>query len=103
MEKRIVTVDLLGNEFLSTVKTGNSVKVLEDAPVQLANESETLRGHLHQTRVPLEIIEIVHECGDSGYLASHDLVVTDEKNILDVRREAVLVDCTDNSRIHGRA
>lgn len=31
--KRIVTVDLLGNDFLNTVKTGDSVKISEDGTV----------------------------------------------------------------------
>jgi predicted aconitase with swiveling domain len=35
LEKRIVTVDLLGETFLKTVKTGDTVKVLEDGSVKL--------------------------------------------------------------------
>jgi predicted aconitase with swiveling domain len=33
--KRIVTVDMLGDEFLNTVKTGDSVKILEDGTVEI--------------------------------------------------------------------
>jgi predicted aconitase with swiveling domain len=35
LEKRIVTVDLLGDEFLNTVKTGDSIKVHEDGTVEI--------------------------------------------------------------------
>ena len=33
--KRIVTVDMLGDEFLDAVKTGNKVKVFEDGTVEI--------------------------------------------------------------------
>ena len=33
--KRIVTVDMLGDEFLDAVKTGNKVKVYEDGTVEI--------------------------------------------------------------------
>jgi predicted aconitase with swiveling domain len=33
--KRIVTVDLLGEDFLNTVKTGDSVKIHEDGTVEI--------------------------------------------------------------------
>lgn len=33
--KRIVTVDLLGDDFLNTVKTGNTVKIHEDGTVEV--------------------------------------------------------------------
>jgi hypothetical protein len=33
--KRIVTVDMLGDEFLDTVKTGKKVKVFEDGTVEV--------------------------------------------------------------------
>ena len=33
--KRIVTVDMLGDEFLDAVKTGNKVKVFEDGTVEV--------------------------------------------------------------------
>ena len=33
--KRIVTVDMLGDEFLDAVKTGNKIKVFEDGTVEI--------------------------------------------------------------------
>ena len=36
LNKRIVTVDLLGDDFLDAVKTGDSVKILEDGSVEIA-------------------------------------------------------------------
>jgi hypothetical protein len=33
--KRIVTVDMLGDEFLDAVKTGNKIKVYEDGTVEI--------------------------------------------------------------------
>ena len=36
LDKRIVTVDLLGDDFLDAVKTGDSVKILEDGSVEIA-------------------------------------------------------------------
>ncbi len=35
MEKRIITVDLLGPEFLEAVKTGDPIKVSEDGTVEI--------------------------------------------------------------------
>jgi acyl-CoA hydrolase len=35
LNKRIVTVDLLGAEFLDAVKTGDTVKVHEDGTVEV--------------------------------------------------------------------
>ncbi len=35
LEKRIVTVDLLGDDFLNTVKTGDAIKVHEDGAVEI--------------------------------------------------------------------
>lgn len=35
--KRIVTVDLLGDDFLNTVKTGDSVKISEDGTVEIGS------------------------------------------------------------------
>lgn len=35
LEKRIIAVDMLGDEFLDAVKTGNKVKVYEDGTVEI--------------------------------------------------------------------
>ena len=33
--KRIITIDLLGDEFLDTVKTGDPIKIFEDGTVEI--------------------------------------------------------------------
>ena len=35
LEKRIIAVDMLGDEFLETVKTGDKIKVFEDGTVEI--------------------------------------------------------------------
>ena len=35
LDKRIITVDLLGDEFLKTVKTGDKIKISEDGTVEI--------------------------------------------------------------------
>ena len=35
LDKRIVTVDMLGDDFLNAVKTGDTVKILEDGTVEI--------------------------------------------------------------------
>ena len=35
LNKRIITVDLLGDEFLKTVKTGDKIKISEDGTVEI--------------------------------------------------------------------
>ena len=35
LEKRSVTIDMLGDDFLKAVKTGNPVKVLADGTVEV--------------------------------------------------------------------
>jgi len=37
LDKRIIAVDMLGDEFLDAVKTGNKVKVHEDGTVEIEN------------------------------------------------------------------
>jgi uncharacterized membrane-anchored protein len=35
LNKRIITVDLLGDEFLKTVKTGDKIKISEDGTIEV--------------------------------------------------------------------
>jgi hypothetical protein len=35
MDKRIITIDLLGDEFLDTVNTGHPVKIHDDGTVEM--------------------------------------------------------------------
>lgn len=39
LEKRIITVDLLGQEFLDAVKTGQTMNVKSDGTVELENQT----------------------------------------------------------------